>query len=295
MGNLIYQLNSELLNHNKHQLVPSIFTQKQLGLIQKKLQAKELNPTQRSYFSRTITKKLEAISILAGTQSRYFISGEKFMLPERREQALRILKRFERNHKKVKVVIAGSFLYNEKYQDIDIFIISKYNKDDFKKGKLHINYLKEENTNSIFFNSLIKISLANFNTDFIKVKENITMEQIISKYQEIMHDFEINNKSWLKIDLRDFIIDCHYAGQKIILDSIQLRDFLQNLLAKKNKDKIIEKIFINTLLMGFKGEEVKTLSLSMIKSYQELIQEYKNKQYYQQLIKSFEEVLNNAG
>ena len=34
----------------------------------------------------------------------------------------------------MKILISGSFLYKEKYDDIDLFIISKYKKEDYKDG-----------------------------------------------------------------------------------------------------------------------------------------------------------------
>ena len=37
------------------------------------------------------------------------------MLPERKEEALKILKQAELNHKNLKIIISGSFLYQKKY------------------------------------------------------------------------------------------------------------------------------------------------------------------------------------
>lgn len=288
----LFRLNLELLEQNQSLLVPSIFTKKQLELLQKKICEREFTPTEKAYFSRTVTKKLAAINILSTGEITIFANGEKFMLKERKEEAIKLLKSLERKHKNIKILIGGSFLYSKEYNDVDIFLISKYEKEEHKQDRLHFNYLKPEALGSLFFNSLSKISITNFNLNFILPKENIKLEHIISKYQEIMQ--ELSNKAWLKIDLRDFIMACHYVSSGTIINSMQLRNILKKMLNIKNKEKIIQKLFVNTILMGFNSREIKKMSIKMIKSYRELEIEYKHKEYYRKLINSFKEVLNCA-
>ncbi len=295
MSKLITQLNTNQLENNRSLLVPSIFTKRQFQLIKKKLQQKKLNPTEQAYFSRTINKKLKAISSLTGSKSKYFISGEEKIIPQRKKEAIKLLKKIERNHKNIKILIAGSFLYNKEYRDIDVFFISKYEKEDHKKDKLHFNYLPLKVLDSLFLGSLKKISIANFDSNFLKIKDKISLDQIISKYQEIVSDIKEKKHGWLKIDLRDFIIDCNYASKGVILNSLQLKTSLDRLLKRKNKAKLIEKLFINTVLNGFNTRKIKSSSLYMINAYKELMKEYKHKRYYQAIINTFKEVLNCAG
>lgn len=295
MSNLIRGLNLEAFQLSSNQLAPSLFTKKQIELILKKSKSQELTPTERAYFSRTITKKLNAINLLCPTEGKYFFNGTEYMLPERKEKALALFKRIEKNHKNLKILISGSFLYSKAYHDLDLFIISKYEKEDFKEGIVHYNYLKPEAVNTLFFNSLTKICLANFNLNGIKVEESITSVQIISKYQEIMRDLFNQNKSWLKTDLREFIIDCYYAGQGITLNSLQLKLIIQSILKSRKPEKILQRIFINALLMGFNPKKIKSISLNLIKSYHDLIKDYNHKEYYQKMIQNFREVLSCAG
>lgn len=295
MSKLITQLNTNQLENNHQLLVPSIFTKRQFQLIKKKLQQRKLTPTEQVYFSRTINKKLKAISSLTGLKKRYFISGEEKMLPKRKKEAIKLLKKIERNHKNIKILIAGSFLHNKKYNDIDVFFISKYEKEDYKKDKIHFNYLPLKVLDSLFFSSLKKISIANFNSNFLKIKDKISLDQIISKYQEIVSDIDNKNYGWLKIDLRDFIIDCNYVSKGVILNSLQLKTFLDRLLKRKNRAKLIEKLFINTVLNGFNTRKIKSSSLYMINAYKELMKKYKHKRYHQTIINTFKEVLSCAG
>jgi len=295
MSKLINQLNMEHLQVNHSLLVPSIFTERQFELLGKKVQEKKLNKVEQVYFSRAIAKKLQAISSLADLTERVFVEGEEKMIPERKKEAIKLLKTIERNHKGIKILIAGSFLYNKKYNDIDVFLISKYEKEDYRKNKVHFNYLNSDVVDSLFFSSLSKICVANFDLGFLKVKEEISLNQIITKYQEVMDDILNKNNKWLKIDLRDFIVDCNYVGEGVIMDSDQLRKVLDNLLRRKNKAKLINKLFVYSVLNGFKDKEVKTASLNMIKSYQDLMKKYsKFKEHHQVLINVFNEVLSCA-
>jgi|SRR3989344_4070711 len=270
----------------------AIFTKRQIELIQKKLTNQELTPTERSYFSRSISKKLTAIQNLT-SENKYFTVGEEFMLPNRKEKALTILKKVERNHKHQQILIGGSFLYAQDYQDIDIFIISKYEKEDRVEIHHHFNYLKPNAINSLFFNSLAKICVSNFNVGGLTMEETVSSAQIISQYQEVLQDFSNKNKAWIKSDLRNFVVECSYASQKTVLNSQQLRDLVNNILVK-DSEKIIRKILVNTLILGFNTKEIKDISSKMITSYQELIIEYKHPHHYQKLIDSFKEVLTVA-
>ncbi|MBI2151135.1 hypothetical protein HYU21_00210 [Candidatus Woesearchaeota archaeon] len=281
----------------KDEIVPILFTEHQFDLLRKKAKQEKFTASEKVEFSRSISKKLKAISLMMGKENKLFVYDKGKILPERLKQAKKLLRKFSRRFKNKPIIIGGSFLYSERYNDIDIFVIEKYEKEDYEKNNYHINYLQPSALNSLFLNSLSKVCLSNFDLSMIKVEEKVTANQIISKYQEIQRDLASDNQknnNWLKIDLREFIIDCYYAGNKIILDSSQLRSILNNLLQKKNRKKLIQKMFVQAILMGFENKEVKAISINMIKSYKDLIKGYKNKKYYMELINTFHEVLNCA-
>ncbi|MEK6938419.1 MAG: hypothetical protein AABX04_05220 [Nanoarchaeota archaeon] len=283
----------KLLNM-KAEMVPVLFTEHQFHLIRKKAQQQRLTASEKVEFSRSVSKKITALAKVMGKED-IFVYGQEKMIPERLVLAKKHLKRFSRRFRNKRIVIAGSFLYSKKYNDIDIFIIEEYDKDDFRENNLHFNYLPQKALNSLFLNSLRKICLANFHLSHLTVTETITSGQIISKYQEVRQDLAEKKPDWLKIDLREFIINCYYASNKIILDSIQLRDLLNHYFEHKNKDKLIQKLFVNTLLTGFPNSEIKKTSRQMIQSYREILKEYPHPKYYNPIINTFQEVLDCAG
>lgn len=295
MNKFIIPWNAGQLRDNRSLLVPSIFTERQFALLEKKLRQKSMTPTERAYFSRTIVKKIKAMRCLGKEKESWFAYGEKEMLPERKKNAIKIFKQIERNHKNQKILIFGSFLYSKNYQDIDIFILSRYQKEDYRKGKLHFNYFSPEVENSLFFLSLSKICIANFNLDFLFVKEKIDLNLLVSKYQEVIKDCADKKFSWLKIDLRDFILFCYYAGSRIVLSSKELKQISESFAQKKRTAFLLKNLFVQTLLQGFDKKMLFPLSGRMIKYYQELKKEYKQPEYYEFLIQSFKEVLTYAG
>ncbi|MBS3123335.1 hypothetical protein J4437_01735 [Candidatus Woesearchaeota archaeon] len=287
-------LNWNKLQEIKEEIVPALFTEHQFNLLEKKAKKEKLTASEKVEFSRSVSKRLKAINIIAGKENNWFVYGKEKMITERIDEAKTLIRQFSRQFKDKPILIGGSFLHSKKYNDIDIFVIEKYEKEDYKKDNYHINYLQASALESLFFNSLSKICISNFDLSGIKVEENITINQVISKYQEIRRDFSANNNSWAKIDLREFIVDCYYSSNKIILDSSQLKSILNNILYNKKKNKLIQKIFIQAILMGFESKKIKAILTNIIKSYKYLIREYKNKAYYQELIGDFQEVLNCA-
>ncbi|MFH0701255.1 MAG: hypothetical protein V2A62_02350 [Candidatus Woesearchaeota archaeon] len=293
MVKLKNELNWTRLQHLKSEIVPVLFTEHQFNLINKKAQQQELTASEKVEFSRSVLKKIKVLAKIIGKEDN-FIYGQEKILPHRLVLAKKYLKEFSRRFRNKRIIISGSFLYSEKYNDIDTFVIEKYDKDDFHKENIHFNYLPPKALDSLFINSLRKICLTNFDLNYLTVKETITSSQIISKYQEIRQDLAENKPGWLKIDLRDFIINCYYASNRIILDPIQLKDLLNHYLEHKNKDKLIQKLFVNTLLTGFSNSEIKKISQQMIKSYREILKEYSHPEYYNPIINTFQEVLNCA-
>src|SRR3989338_3796070 len=110
----------KLIIERKAQLVPTIFTKTQITLLEAYLTEKPLTSSQKSYLYSTIKKKIDA---LASLQQESYITGQN-MIPERVEQAKQILKELGYP----KAFISGSFLFKEKYNDIDVFVISSKRK-----------------------------------------------------------------------------------------------------------------------------------------------------------------------
>lgn len=142
------------------QFVPSLFTRRQVQLIEKYLRRQPLTPTEKTYFYSKIKQKIAALSSL---KEEYYVQGSN-MIPQRVEQAKKILKELSYEN----AFISGSFLYKKEYNDIDIYVIStkrkQYhqpsNEDDIKEK--HFIFITPNDLKKPIFNSVAKYSIANF-------------------------------------------------------------------------------------------------------------------------------------
>ena len=248
-------LSKAILKENKKELVPAIFTEIQFKVLMKYLERKKLTAVEKKYLYSSINKKLKAMKLLLGIpEEKIFVSGEEFMIESRKKRATKILKNFSRNHKNQKILVSGGFLWKKNYNDIDIFIISKYDKEDYVEGKLHINYLPVDAEDSLFFASLSQICISNFQiskkTDFSDVK-NLT--KLIDLYELLV--ILILQKSDHKQELRNFVLDCFYLMNKTVLNSFQLDAAVRKI--EKKGIKPINHLLIETLSIGFKQAMLK--------------------------------------
>ena len=263
--------------------------------IKKKLTNQPLTPSERNEFSRAISKRLNAIYTLTNKQTNNtFIYGQEKIIPSRLKQATKLLKHYIRKFPHKHLLVSGSFLYNKTYNDIDIFIISKYEKEDFKEKKNHFNYLTEDVYSSAFFNSLHKISISNREIIPHPITDTISLDTFISLYQELLNDLTQNPHS-IKHTLREFLLQSSYLSNAPIPDSQQLKHQTEIILKTKKPTTLLKNIFIDTLLFSKKTSEIKTTLPKLIRSYQELSNEYPQHQsHYQHIIFTFKEVINLA-
>lgn len=279
----------DIIERNKELIVPYIFTNNQFNILRKRINGKELDNNERYYYYTSISKKLKAINALANIQENILVNGEEFIIKQRKEQAKKILKRFSRNHKNIDIFITGSFLYKKEYHDIDIFIFSKYEKDDYKEGNIHVNYLPPEAKDSLFFKSASKICVSNFKIDSVNVKEEVTVENLINIYQELI--IYILKKNDFKKELRTFILECYYLTENIVLTSSELNKLADRYKKSKNILNLISKLMVHTLI----NQETQTKIKKLLKEYIQLNKEAKKEtKYFKNLdiyIKTYKEAL----
>lgn len=191
--------------------VPSLFTTKQVNLMDKYLKQKVLNNTERTYLYSTIKKKLDALQTL---KEEFYITGQE-MIPKRVEKAKDILKEIN----KEKAFISGSFLFKKDYQDIDIYVLSKRRKS-YHKGNNHFIFITEKMLrNPIFFSSL-KYSVANFSAEKIKpIIKRENFNEIVFIYQWVIN--QILDKEDQK-EIRDLLFNYYLQIKKEIPDSYSL-------------------------------------------------------------------------
>ena len=277
----------------KKEIVPAIFTEHQFGLIKKRFSGKRMSNSEKNEFSRAISRKMRGINkILGREKGRVFVYGKERIKTDRLKLACKFVNRLSRKFKNRHLIITGSFLYSRHYKDIDIFIISKYEKEDYKLGKFHINYLAEGVYNSLFFRSITKLCASNKEIAQYPIKERADIDTFISIYQELFNDIDKNFKG-IRSTLREFLLQASFIANMPVPDSLDLRNEVESIVKLKNPQEIIKNIFINAVLMHGNKKKALTAMKGMIHSYRELMEEYwQHKGYYLEVMDAFERVVS---
>jgi len=275
----------DMVNKNEDNLDGKIFTSLQLNILKKRLQKKELNVNERTYYYKYIKPKLEAMFSFFNI-SEININGREYMADNRITKSVKILNQIRKKHKNKKIMISGSFLFNKDYNDIDVFIFTKYDKEDYKKGKIHVNFLPENAFDSLFFSSLSKISISNFS--YTKKNEfNMGLNNILQSYEFLINS--ILNKENYQKELRDFLLNIEYISKGVILNTRQL----YSLRKKIKSTKIVSNIFINAVILGYKKSILGNNLKKYIIDYKRLLKQYKSKNL-DEYIQTYEKVMELA-
>ena len=235
-------MNKKILNHlvqHRSLFVPSLFTDKQVNLIQKYLQRTPLTATERTYLYSTIKRKVSALQSL---QQEYYVRGEG-MIPERVEAAKKILQELG----KPQAFISGSFLYRKEYNDIDVFIIGK-KRAAYYQDKKHITIITEKDLHRPLFISTAKYSVATFEAVKEAIPHRAYFDEIMFLYQWLIN--QLLEGENLK-ELRDLIFWHYLHVKKELLDARSLEVETQEIknLNQEGKIKMINSI-TKELLLG---------------------------------------------
>ena len=175
------------------------------------------------------------------------VHGKEFMKVERITRAMRLLKAYSRKHKGMKLLISGSFLFNMSYNDIDIFVISKYDKEDYREGNVHINYIPDiEKT--LFFRSLYAVSVANFSSGYA-IEEEFTINDILHLY-EVVVLLMMQQQAYLQ-ELRSLVLRLEYRSSKVILNTVQLKIVTDKIMGSGNPIPLISKYLIAKIISSY--------------------------------------------
>ncbi len=274
-----------MVNRAEKELQGRIFTSRQLEVLRKRLQHLPLTVTEKTYYYKFIKPKIEAMRSLWNISSR-IMSGREHMLSERIPPAMRILKHMELKHKHQKILLSGSFLFQKEFRDIDVFIFSKYQKEDYRWKNMHISFLPESALTSLFFSSLAQISIGNFTPE--KARDfTFSVTDVLGTYELLVN--EIMQKEDYQKTLRDFLLQVEYLSKKVILNSQQLYE-LRKKFTGKNTLKLLSRHFVDGFLLGFSAKELPFIR-SEIEHYQKLQKEYKNSPNIQAYLETYHEVI----
>ncbi|MBI2136535.1 hypothetical protein HYU06_05680 [Candidatus Woesearchaeota archaeon] len=234
------------LENSKNHLVPYIFTKNYFNILKKNIIGKRLTETERYYYTHFIKKKLFGMIGLLGLDMPINRNGPINKI--RINKAIRTLNKYSRKHKNMKILISGSFLYSKKYNDIDIFIISKYNKEDYREGKVHINYLPQNIEKTLFFQSIYAISISNFKSN-AAIEDDFNISDILHIYETVV--LLIMQKDIYLQELRELVINLEYASNRVILNSMQLKIITDKIAKSKNPILVINKYLIAKIINAF--------------------------------------------
>ncbi len=253
-----------ILDH-RAQLVPAIFTERQVDLVQRYSQHQKFTPSERAYFYSAIRRKMEALSSL---REEYYVTGTE-MLPERVKQAKQILKKLGYE----KAFISGSFLFKKKYGDIDIFIISKRRKS-FTKSKQHFTFIIPSDLHQPIFVSAAKYSVANFpaivKTDLNKNRAN----DLLFTYQWVINQILEGED---QKELRDLLLQHSLRVEKKVPDARSLDLKTQELKALPREERIneVNMIVRETLLKMYSARYLYQIISKFQRNIQKMGNEYK--------------------
>lgn len=264
-----------------------IFTNIQLRTLEKKLNNKPLTPSEKTYYYSYIKPKIKAFMVLLGLNES-IINGSEYILPGRIDESTKIISKFEKIYKNRKIMISGSFLYKKDYNDIDLFVFSKYKKDDYKTNGIHVNFLNENSMNSIFFDSVSKISISNFRYNK-NIKFEINLKDLLFDYETIIN-YRLNNENYDN-ELRRLILHLEYASKKIVLNSKELNEIKNRLL---NDEALLDAYFIECSLLAYKKDKLIDEIKNKMLEYKKLKIEYNKANNIDIYLKTYEKVINFA-
>lgn len=231
-------MNEKILNiifEHRKLFVPHLFTSKQVDILHKYSHQETLNNTEKVYLYSAIKRKIDALQTL---REEFYITGNE-MIPERAEKAKKILKEINQP----RAFISGSFLFNKKYNDIDVYIVSEHRKS-YRKGKAHFTTITEKDLRNPLFVSAIKYSVATFKPTIKPLIKRDAFGEIFFTYQWVIN--QILEKEDQK-EIRNIIFQYYLQVQKRILDARELDLKFKEVRALPDDEKIRE---VNRMTKG---------------------------------------------
>ncbi len=118
--------------------------------------------------------------------------------------------------------ITGSFLYKEKYKDIDVFVVSRSKKEiKLKNKKVKITFIDFNDLYSLFYHSISKSCVAK---NFLPHKP---LKVTLSDYWHVINEAIptlLNEKDTFHKNVRFLILYTEYFKTEDILDTFQLNE-----------------------------------------------------------------------
>lgn len=138
------------------------------------------------------------------------------LLKKRASSIQKILRQITSKH----CFITGSYLYKDKYEDIDVFVISRSQKEiSCKIPKVHITTIDFNDLHSLLYHSLIKSCVAKH---ILPIKD---LKVTISSYWDVINEAIpslLNEKNLYHKHVRNLVLYTEYFKSKVVLDTYEL-------------------------------------------------------------------------
>ena len=272
-----------VIEHRKL-FVPSLFTSKQVDILHKYSHQEALNNTEKAYLYSAIKRKIDALQTL---REEFYITGNE-MLPERVEEAKKMLKEMNQS----KAFISGSFLFNEKYNDIDVYIIGEHRKS-YHKEKTHFTIITEKDLRNPLFVSAARYSVATFKPTIKPLIKREAFGEIFFTYKWIIN--QILEKEDQK-EIRNIVFQYYLQVQKKILDAHELDLKFKEVKALPDDKKILEvNRMTKELLLATHSKKYLSVVLSIeSRAIQKICLEYKTNDNLLIYLRLLEEIKNEC-
>jgi hypothetical protein len=154
------------------------------------------------------------------------------MILERINEAEKILAIFPYKY----CFITGTFLYNEKYKDIDVFVITRSKKKIRTEKRIKVSIIDFNELHSLFYHSISKMCVAK---NVLPKKE---LRATVADYWSIINEAVptlLNEKENFRKAIRPLILCTEYLENNRILNSYELRAIIHSF---KNYEGVLEYI-----------------------------------------------------
>ncbi len=264
--------------------VPNLFTSKQVDILHKYSHQETLNNTEKAYLYSAIKRKIDALQTL---REEFYIIGNE-MLPERVEKAKKMLKEINQP----KAFISGSFLFNKKYNDIDVYIVGEHRRS-YHKGKTHFTTITEKDLRNPLFVSAARYSVATFRIVTKPLIKREAFGEIFFTYQWIIN--QILEKEDQK-EIRNIVFQYYLQVQQKILDAHELDLKFKEVKALPDDKKIqeVNRMTKEILLATHSKKYLSVVLSTESRAIQKMSLEYKTNDNLLIYIKLLEEVKNEC-
>lgn len=157
------------------------------------------------------------------------------MIPERIKEAQKLLEKLPYKQ----CFITGTFLYNEKYKDIDVFVITRSKKKIKTEKRIKLSIIDFNDLHSLFYHSISKMCVAK---EVLPKKE---LRATVADYWSIINETIptlINEKESFQKAIRSLVLHTEYFENSRILTSYELRKIIYSF---KNYKEVLEYIKIH--------------------------------------------------